>query len=40
MRKLLVFLGVFISTAFFNAVNLMAGDDVSSFQILKEKFIV
>ena len=39
MRKLLVFLGVFISTAFFNAVNLMAGDDVTSFQILKEKFI-
>ena len=39
MRKLLVFLGVFISTAYLNAVSLMAADEVSSFQILKEKFI-
>ncbi len=39
MRKLLVFLGVFISTAIFNASTLMAADTTSSFQILKEKFI-
>ncbi len=39
MRKLFVFLGVFISTAIFNASTLMAADTTSSFQILKEKFI-
>ncbi|MGE5356380.1 MAG: MotA/TolQ/ExbB proton channel family protein [Deltaproteobacteria bacterium] len=39
MRKLIVFLGVFIITAYVNAINLMAADNGSSFQMLKEKFI-
>ena len=39
MRKLIVFLGVFIMTTFFNAINVMAAENVGSFQTLKEKFI-
>ncbi|MEZ4909168.1 MAG: MotA/TolQ/ExbB proton channel family protein [Saprospiraceae bacterium] len=39
MRKLIVFLGVFVMTTFFNAINLMAADNVNAFQMLKEKFI-
>lgn len=39
MRKLIVFLGVFIITAYVNAISLMAADNGSSFQMLKEKFI-
>jgi biopolymer transport protein ExbB len=39
MRKLIVFLGVFIITAYASAINLMAADNGSSFQMLKEKFI-
>ena len=37
MRKLIVFLGVFIVTAYVNAVSLFAAE--GGFQILKEKFI-
>ena len=40
MRKLLVFLGVFMTTAYMNAYSLMAQDEnVTMFQTLKEKFI-
>jgi biopolymer transport protein ExbB len=37
MRKLIVFLGVFIVTAYVNAVSLFAAE--GGFQVLKEKFI-
>ena len=40
MRKLLVFLGVFMTTAYMNAISLMAQEEnVTMFQTLKEKFI-
>jgi biopolymer transport protein ExbB len=41
MRKLLVFLGVFLTTAYMNAYSLMAQEEetVTMFQTLKEKFI-
>ena len=39
MRKLIVFLGVFIISAYASAINLLAADSGSSFQMLKEKFI-
>jgi len=43
MRKLLMFIGVFLMTAYFGAVDILAqgaeAGDPSMFQVLKEKFI-